>query len=123
MAGSSRARDGAAGRAKQPLGAIRDDAPRHIATLAAEHVKDMIAMADKSRRAQHARRARTMADFGERSRPDLLPTPFRLERPSAQEPTATDPTASPHISAVDTGQPQEPALAAHRHAPTGSVPC
>jgi hypothetical protein len=68
--------------------------PAVLQTLAAEHVKDMVAMADKSRRARHARsvrRSRTSA-----AEPaDLLPTSFRLERPSAQEPTATDPTAHP----------------------------
>ena len=96
--------------------------PAMLQQLAAEHVKDMIATADKARRAQHARRARrwrTSASGAAR------PAAHRVQTRTTVSTKANSdrPDSLTHISAVDTEQPQEPALAAHRHAPTSSVQC
>jgi hypothetical protein len=96
--------------------------PAVLRGLAAEHVKDMIATADKSRQAQQARRARRWrTSVSGSARPAARPAETRTTVSTRAD--SDRPDGVTHISAVDTEQPQEPALAAHRHAPTGSVPC
>ena len=96
--------------------------PAMLQQVAAEHVKDMIATADRARLAQHARCARRWRTSVSRAAP---PAAGRVQTRTAVR-TKTDrdrPDSLTHLSAVDTEQPQEPALAAHRHAPTSSVRC
>jgi hypothetical protein len=96
--------------------------PAILKQVAAEHVKDMIAMADKARRAQHARRARRWRTSASGA---AQPAAHRVQtRTTVSTKADSDRLGSlTQISAVDTEQPQEPALTAHRHAPSGSVPC
>ena len=96
--------------------------PAMLQQLAAEHVKDMIAKADKARRAQYARRARRWRTSASEA---ARPAAHRVQtRTTVSTETHSDqPDSLTHISAVDTEQPEERALAAHRHAPTGSVQC
>ncbi len=96
--------------------------PTVLQELAAEHVKDMIARADKSRRAQHGRRARrSRTSASGAARPAAHPVQTRTTVNTRAD--SDRPDCVTHIPAVDTEQTQEPALAAHRQAPTGSVPC
>ena len=122
MAGSSRARDGAASRAKQPLGAIRDDAPRHIASARCRtregYGRDSGQVETGAARSERPQ----IADFGSGAG---RPAAHLIQTGTAVSTRADSdrPDSSPHVSAVDAGQPQEPALAARRQAPTGAVPC
>ena len=96
--------------------------PAVLQALAAEHVKDMVAMADRARRAQHARRARswrTSASGAAR----LAAGRVQIRTAVSTRAGSDRPDSLTHLSAVDAEQPQEPALAAHRHAPTSSVRC
>ncbi len=94
--------------------------PAMLQQVAAEHVKDMIATADKARRAQHVRRARrwrTSASGAAR----LAAHRVQIRTTVSTKADSGRPDSFTHISAVDAEQPQKPALAAHRHAPTSSV--
>jgi hypothetical protein len=96
--------------------------PAILQAVAAEHVKDMIATAEKSRRAQQARRARrsrTSASGAAQPAAD----PVQTRRTVSTRADNDRPDSVTHIPALDTEQPQEPAPATHRHAPTCSVPC
>jgi hypothetical protein len=96
--------------------------PAVLQALAAEHVKDMVATADKARQAQQARRARrSRTSAGGTGRPAAHPVATRTTVSTGADRDRAD-TVRP-ISGVDTERPQEPAEAAHRHAPIGPVPC
>ena len=85
--------------------------PAILQQVAAEHVKDMIATADKARRAQDARRARRWRTAASGAAP---PASHRVQTRMtvSTKPDSDRPDSLTHISAVDTEQPQEPALAA-----------
>ena len=95
--------------------------PVMLQPLAAGHVKDMIATADRARRARHARCARRWRSSASGAAP---PAAGRVQtRTAVRTKTDTDrPDGLKHPPAVDTEQPQEPTLAAHRHR-RGSVQC
>jgi hypothetical protein len=63
--------------------------PAQLQALAAEHMKDMVAMADESRRAQHPRRFRRSWSSARGATPPAA-TAFRLEPPLPRDLIATD---------------------------------
>ena len=109
-----------AGRAKQPLQAFKDDAPGHVAT-ARRRTREGHDRDGRQGETGAARSARPpMADFGDRSGPTRCPP--RPDSNGRQHKANSDrPDSLTHLWAVGTEQPQEPALAAQPHPPTGSV--